>query len=156
MIVCIAVERNVRYGNFQSLLGERKLMRLIDLVQRECVGDQIRNRKADLLCSPQEVKRRRVISQGVYPGSYKVDLLGAEIKVRIDRSVAVVDKESQLAETAAVADEMIDIAVCDRRTRALESKICKMSAESVLHGICQMVNALLLHEVDVIRSAQSL
>ena len=122
-------------------------MCLVDLIQREGIGDQIRYRNSDFLCSPQEVKGGCIISKRVDPGSDQVDLLGAEIKVRINRCVPVVDEEAQLAETAAIADEMVNIGMGYRGTCALERKIRQMSVKGIGNCLCQIVNSLVLHEV---------
>lgn len=85
--------------------------------------NELFDRKPDPLGSLEEIKGGGVIAQRVYPRTHNGDLLRADVEMRIDRSVAAVDKEAQLAQPAAVANEFIDIAVCNRRTRALEGKI---------------------------------
>ena len=57
--------------------------------------------------------------------------------MRIDRCVAAVDKETKLAETAAVADEFVDVCVCFRITGALERKVCKMASLCLFDSVCQ-------------------
>ena len=64
------------------------------------------------LCTLQEIKGCYIISQSVYPGTNDGDLLGADIKVRIDSCISAVDKEAKLAKSAAVADKLVDVGMC--------------------------------------------
>ena len=57
-------------------------------------------------------------------------------------------KKSQLAESAAVADELVDIRVSHRRSGTLEREIRFVSAECFLHCAAERFDSLVVHEVD--------
>ena len=67
--------------------------------------------------------------------------------MRVDGGVAAVDEEAKLAKSAAVADELVDVGVCHRRTGALERKVGKMSAERVLDSVRKGFDSLIILEV---------
>ena len=79
-----------------------------------------------------EIKCCCIVSQVVYPGTNKVDLFGAEVKVWIDCSISTIDEESKFTKSTAVADEFVDVGMCMRVTCALECKVSKMSAHELL------------------------
>ena len=86
----------------------------MEVIGKEFIRDELAHRKTDLFCTLQEIKGCYIISQSVYPGTNDGDLLGADIKVRIDSSISAVDKEAKLTKAAAVADKFIDVGMCHR------------------------------------------
>ena len=56
--------------NFQSLHAQIGLERLVDLFEREPVGDQVVHRQTDALGAFEEIEGRRVVAQGIDPVSY--------------------------------------------------------------------------------------
>ena len=86
----------------------------MEVIGKEFIRDELAHRKTDLFCTLQEIKGCYIISQSVYPGTNYGDLLGADIKVRIDSSISAVDKEAKLTKAADVADKFIDVGMCHR------------------------------------------
>ena len=76
--------------------------------------------------------------------------------MRVDGCISTVDEESKLAETAAVADEFVDIGMSMRISGTLESEICKMSALSLFHSLSKCLNTLEVHKVYSCSCAHSL
>ena len=76
--------------------------------------------------------------------------------MRVDGCIAAVDKEAEFAQTAAVADELVDVGVCDGRTGALECKVSVVTAECFLDLVCKVFDTVCILEVDGIVSAHFL
>ena len=74
----------------------------------------------------------------------------------IDRRVAAVYKETEFAKTAAFSYHLIDVGVRDGVTRALESEISVMSAESFFNRLAECLRALVVSEVYGFFRAHSL
>ena len=60
----------------------------------------------------------------------------------VDRCIAAVDEEAELAKTAAVSYEFIDVGMSYRRAGALECKIGKMTAKRILNPVGKSLNSL--------------
>ena len=73
--------------------------------------------------------------------------------MRIDRSISAVDKESKLAESAAVADELVNVGMSRRRAGALEREVCQMAVAGVCNSAGERLDSLMLLEVHRIGRA---
>ena len=80
------------------------------------MGDEFFHRQADALSTLEEIKGGCVVAQGVYPRANRCNFLCANVEVGVDGGVTAVDEEAKLAKSAAVADELIIVAVGNGRT----------------------------------------
>ena len=73
--------------------------------------------------------------------------------MRVDHRVSAVDEKSQLAESAAVADELVNVGMSRRGAGALEREVRQMAVTGALHSAGERFDPLMLLEIHRIGRA---
>ena len=121
---------------------------LVELFQREGVGDQILNRDVHFLALTQKRHGGGIILGGIIPRADDGDFLVAHSKVRVDGVFAVIDEEAHFAHTAAAANVIINRGGSHGSARALVGEIGALTVGNLfddLHTVGRLGDLL---EVD--------
>lgn len=138
--------------DLEALHGDVHLHRLVHLVERVLVRQQVGDGQAPLLSLLEEVEALHPVLGLVSPAADGLDLLVAHVEVRAVRGVAVVGEEPEFAETAAAADVLPRARGGLGRARALEHHLGALAARDLLH----LLHGVGVHAVDRIARAEAL